>query len=145
MHHDTPGVEPDSDEVDSRDAGAARQPPDVPTLFLVDCIDGVTAAADSAHLHCHQSVVIRHQEIDLAPCDLDIAGHEAHALFRQPPCCETLTRRTNEGAASAQSLSSVFSSFSTFTSRKVRTWTCSRNLAGRNISQTQASFMSTSK
>lgn len=145
MNDDAPRVESDADVVDTRCADLAGELANVTSLGSVDGVDGVVAAGHGADFDDDPLRLIGHQQVDLTSVDLQIRGDNVQPLLGQPPGRESLSDGAQEGAAFAQSLSSVFSSFSTFTSRKVRTWTCSRNLAGRNMSQTQASFITTSK
>lgn len=114
-------------------------------LVLVDGVDRVAVASDGSDLDRHPTPSVTDQNIDFPAIHFDVAGNDGKTARRQPPGRELLTGRAQFGAARAQSLSSVFSSFSTLTSRNVRTWTCSRKRAGRNMSQTQASLITTSK
>lgn len=141
----SPVTKSDSNEVDSGRARLPSKTPDVMPLALIDRIDRVALSGNRSDLDGHGGGTISHDQIDLATFDLDVAGHNLETLFGQPPFRETFSCRARVCAVLAQSLSSVFSSFSTFTSRKVSTWTCSRKRAGRNMSQTQASDMTTSK
>jgi len=112
---------------------------------VVDGVDGITGSCDRPHLDGNSDVTVPEDEVDLAIGPFYVGGLEPQTLFGEPPGCDPLARRTYRGAAAGQSLSSVFSSFSTLTSRKVSTCTFSKNRAGRNMSQTQASLMVTSK
>lgn len=141
----TPLVEGDPDVVDSRHPEPTAEPSDVGSFAGPDRVDGVATGADRPHLHGNATPVICHEQIDLAPGDLEIPTLEPETLAGQPTQGQILPGGTEGDPASAQSLSSVFSSFSTLTSRKVSTCTFSRNRAGRNMSQTQASRITTSK
>ncbi len=111
----------------------------------IDGIYRIAGPADGAHLDGHASPVIDGEEVDLTTFDLQVPIQDRHALRGEPPGCQMLPGHTQRKARVDQMEISVFSNFSTFTSRKVRTRTVSRNRAGRNMSHTQASLMITSK
>lgn len=121
MDLDPPGPEPDTDQIDPPRADFPRDSPHVGTFGRVDCIDGVTGRGHGSHLDCDAAAMVEHHEVDLAAGDSDIAIQFDEPVADQPAGSESLARRTYRGAAPAQSLSSVFSSFSTLTSRNVRT------------------------
>lgn len=117
-----------------------------PTTFLVrDCVDGVTSAGDGPHLDNDDRRPVAGDDVDLATVDDDVGGFDLEIMLGEPPRGQPFSNPSQGGTGVGQRLSSVFSSFSTLTSRKVSTWTFSRNRAGRNMSQTQASLMVTSK
>ncbi len=145
MNLDAPGPESDADQVDSGCTDSPGDTSNVGSFRRVDGVDGVPRSRHGSHLDRDSLASVEHEQIDLPAGHTDVAVQLDEPVAGQPPGGESLSRRTVRGAACAQSLSSVFSSFSTFTSRNVRTWTCSRNRAGRNMSHTQASLMTTSK
>lgn len=145
MDFDSPRPETNSDQVDPGCTRSPRDASNVGSFGGVDGVDGVTRPGHGSHFHGDTPTSVEHEKVDLPAGDGDIPAQLDEPVADQPPGGESLTRRTDRGAAPAQSLSSVFSSFSTFTSRNVRTWTCSRNRAGRNMSHTQASLITTSK
>ncbi len=145
MDFGSPRPETDSDQVDPGRPRSRCDAPHVGSLGRVDGVDGITRPGHRPHLNGDTPTCVEHEKVDLPAGDGDIPAQLDEPVADQPPGGESLTRRTDRGAAPAQSFSSVFSSFSTFTSRNVRTWTCSRNRAGRNMSHTQASLITTSK
>jgi hypothetical protein len=145
VHFHSPRAEANPEITDPGDPEPPGEATDMHPLVLVDGVDGVAVAAHGSNLDRHPTPSITNHDVDLPAIHFDVARNDGKATCRQPPSRELLTGRAQFGAARAQSLSSVFSSFSTLTSRKVRTWTCSRKRAGRNMSQTQASLITTSK
>jgi hypothetical protein len=145
MHLGAPVAQGYADEIDSPGTSRAPQTSDVTSLGLINRIDGVAGTRDGSDLDCHSGCAVESQEVYLSTPDFDIPRRDLQALLPQPPRRQSLPGLTEHRPAVAQSFSSVFSSFSTLTSRKVRTCTFSRNLAGRNMSQTQASTIVTSK
>ena len=145
MDLDSPRPEAHSHQVDPANACLRRDSRHVGSFDGIDGVDRVVTGGDAAHLYGDTAATVGHDEIDLATGNNDIASQLDEPPAGEPKCREPLTRRAQGCAALAQSLSSVFSNFSTFTSRKVSTWTCSRNRAGRNMSHTHASLMTTSK
>jgi len=145
MDHHPIGSESDTDEVDP--VGADRRAKSANPLSLADVhgVDGVAITCDRAHFDCNPSTPVGHEQIDLTTFDDDIARMKGETSSGEPPGGDRFPGRTQLSAGGRQSFSSVFSSFSTLTSRKVSTCTFSRNRAGRNMSQTQASRITTSK
>lgn len=129
------------EKVDAGRTDACSESPNMMTLLTGHRVDGIPVLGDRSNFDDHPLATITGNQIDFPVDELHIAGNDRQTLLGQPPGGEALPGRTNTGAAVAQSLSSVFSSFSTFTSRKVRTWTVSRKRAGRNMSQTHASVI----
>lgn len=144
VHDDRRVPDPHPEVPHPGDASACGESRYVAALLVVHRVDGVAITGDGPHLDGDSPDAVVSYEIDLPTCDLDITGHDADTQLTQPPGGDDLTGPANPGAVD-QSLSSVFSSFSTFTSRNVSTWTFSRNRAGRNMSHTQASLITTSK
>lgn len=139
------GSERDSEKVDSARPDTTGQRRDPSPLGGADGVERVTVAGDGAHLDHDRGPAVPGDQVDLPVTDYDIAATDFEPLAEQPPGCDSLAGAPQRCAGVVQSLSSVFSSFSTFTSRKVRTRTFSRNRAGRNMSQTHASLIVTSK
>jgi len=140
-----PAAKGNPNEIDPRHTGTAGQRCDAASLAWIHRIDGIARAGDGAHLDGDALGTIASYEIDLAFGEHQIALFDDQTAFSQPARRDRLADRAYGDAAIGQSLSSVLSSFSTFTSRNVSTWTLSRKRAGRNMSQTQASVMVTSK
>jgi hypothetical protein len=145
VHFHSPGAEANPEITDPGDPEPPGETAHMHPLVRVDGVDRVAVAGHGPNLDRHPTPSVLDQYVDLPAIHLDVTGNDAKATPRQPPGRELLTGRAQFSAARAQSFSSVFSSFSTLTSRNVRTWTCSRKRAGRNMSQTQASLITTSK
>lgn len=143
MNLNTPGPESDADEVHPGGLQSSGEVPNVIAFGAVDSVDGISGTGPGPDFYHHLRRTVTGDNVDLATVDFDILPDHRETLLAEPPGSKPLSRIPHRGVA--QSLSSVFSSFSTFTSRKVRTLTCSRNRAGRNMSHTQASLMVTSK
>jgi hypothetical protein len=142
---DTPSAEADSDEIGPGGPDPSGESSHMASLGEIDRVDGVTGAGDRPHLDCHPGATVPGEEIDLAGVDGYVPSLDDQTVLGEPTGRDRLARRTCLDAVIAQSLSSVFSSFSTLTSRNVSTWTFSRTRAGRNMTQTQASVKVTSK
>lgn len=133
------------DQVDACYAECGGQMLHPSSFGRVDGIDRVALAGRGANLDGNASPPIEGEQIEFTTRNFDVAVDDRQALVGEPPRRDSFPCRTDLGTAPTQSLSSVFSSFSTLTSRKVSTCTFSRKRAGRNMSQTQASVMVTSK
>lgn len=118
---DAPRPESNAYQVDPDRTCSSRDTPHMRPLGGVDSVDRITLSRDRPHLDSDTLSSVQHQQVDLSAADSHVAIQLDEPAAGQPPGSESLTRRTDRGAADAQSLSSVFSSFSTFTSRNVRT------------------------
>lgn len=140
-----PATQANADQIDPGRTYTACEGCNVKSFGGVHRIDRVTGTCDGPHFDGYSNIAVPDDEIYLAVPERHVAPLDDEAPAGQPLRGDRLPGRTDIDAAIPQRLSSVFSSFSTFTSRNVRTCTFSRNRAGRNMSQTQASVMVTSK
>lgn len=88
---------------------------------MVDRVDRVSGSRDGPYLNGYACRTVTNEEIDLATVDNDVPVLGRDTSLGQPSGRERFSRRTQVETAIGQSLSSVFSSFSTLTSRKVST------------------------
>lgn len=121
MDLDSPITNSNPEIVDSRRFDLASQTPHMRSLGRSDRIDRIASGGDGADLDSHPDLSIAHEKVDLTAVHLKISIQEGESLLAQPRDREPLTDLAEHRPSSTQSLSSVFSSFSTFTSRKVRT------------------------
>ncbi len=105
----------------------------------------VMVPGSGADLDGHPGPAVIGQKVDLTAIHGNIGREDAKPVILEKASGQLLPETPHSRALVSQSFNSDFSNSSTFTSRKVRTCTCSRKRAGRNMSQTQASFISTSK
>lgn len=135
----------DADQVDACRPHGPGEATDTPAFIVIYGVDGVATAGRCPDFDHDLLPTVPGDEIDLTVSQVDVAINDSETLAGEPPDRDILSYGASPVARVDQSLSSVFSSFSTLTSRKVSTCTFSRNRAGRNMSQTQASVMVTSK
>ena len=144
---DDQGIRSEShaDEVDPTRSHCASEPAHSSALVVVDCVDRIAVTGAGPDFDHDGLLTVPGDEIHFTTAKLEVAIENLNTVAGKPPGGDVLTPRADLATSVGQSLSSVFSSFSTLTSRKVRTCTFSRNRAGRNMSHTQASVMVTSK
>lgn len=145
MELDGLGSNRDPEKVDPARPETTGQRCDPSSLGGVHRVERIALPGDGPYLYHHCGPAVPGDQVDLSVTDTDIPTLDLEPLSRQPPSGDLLAGTADRPSRVAQSLSSVFSSFSTFTSRNVRTRTFSRNRAGRNMSHTQASLIVTSK
>ena len=144
MHFDAPVAQAHSEMSNPGDAEARRQRADPAPLLRINRVDRIDSSRGGAHLY-HQWGPIVDNEVDLSAAQRSVSGDDVEAPLLEPLGGDGLAQPSQLRPPISQMEISVFSSFSTLTSRKVRTWTCSKKRAGRNMSQTHASDMVTSK
>lgn len=117
----TPGPETNSEKVDPGDTSLAGQPSHVASLGHVHGVDRVAFAGNRPDLYGHRLAFIRHEQVDFPSIDIHVPGERSETLFGEPPRGEPFPGGSHQCPGLAQRFNSVFSSFSTLTSRKVRT------------------------
>lgn len=116
-------TETDSQEVDALDPQPRGQPSHPSPFGLVDRVDRVVPTGGGSNLHSDQGRAVAGDEIDLTTLELDVCIVDCQAVVGEEPGRKTFPRFAEGSSRVDQMGSSEFSSSSTLTSRKVRTWT----------------------
>lgn len=141
-------TERDCHEVDATHIEMAGERPHLCRLGLIERIERILAVdapvSDPRRLHLdgYSCTCTLDDEVDLSPPDTHVAVDDRETVAHQIVGGDVLSKLAQ---AMRRQRRTPGSSSSIFTSRKVSTRTCCRNLAGRYMSHTQASSSSISK
>lgn len=91
------------------------------SLGHIHSVDRVAFTGDCPDLDCHRLAPIRHEQVDFPAIYVHVPRERSETLFGEPPLGNAFPGRSRQCPGLAQRFNSVFSSFSTLTSRKVRT------------------------
>lgn len=115
--------DPHTDEIDSLRSDPHRQTLDPVSLPIVHGPDRITSGGRGPHFDGNKDVPVLGEQVDLTIGKGHVGLDNREAVGREEPCGQPLSGITETSPAVVQMGSSDFSSSSTLTSRKVRTWT----------------------
>lgn len=116
-------ADPHADEVHPTGPDARSESPNVGALDIVHRIYGVGLCSGGPNFDGDESRPVVCQEVDLTSGNADVPIDDFEPVLAEKPRSQLLSGSAEAPAIFGQIWSSDFSNSSTFTSRKVSTWT----------------------
>ena len=123
MDVDTPVIDAHTDEIDPTGSDLPCESSHPIAFRAAHGVDRIDPAGDGPDLDRHEFRAVACQEIDLTFRKSNIAIQDVEAMLTEKPGSQSLASFAKGATSVVQMGSSEFSNSSTFTSRKVSTWT----------------------